>query len=150
MARPKGLRVRVFTNDTHSPRKPGKWGGFYFTARGADDAPTVRELTIVAYAGERGIKGGGDWTALPKEARCFHADEATAPSAALIRIDGDNWALVPISALQRGDGVKHRGWMAGGAFAHSNDSRFASIVGHNGAVAIHDRYEWADDGEGLR
>ena len=33
------------------------------------------------------------------------------------------------------------GWMAGGSFAESCDSRFSSLVGFYGAVAVHDRTE---------
>jgi len=33
------------------------------------------------------------------------------------------------------------GWMSGGAFAASSDSRFSRMVGIYGAVAVHDRTE---------
>lgn len=34
------------------------------------------------------------------------------------------------------------GWMAGGNFAHTSDSRFSDMCGHQyGALAIHDRQE---------
>lgn len=37
---------------------------------------------------------------------------------------------------------KGAGWMAGGNFAHTSDSRFSDMCGHQyGALAIHDRQE---------
>lgn len=36
------------------------------------------------------------------------------------------------------------GWMAGGSFAESSDSRFSDMIGFYGAVSIHDRQETQD------
>tara|TARA_Y100000310_G_C20549394_1_gene747264 strand:+ start:563 stop:895 length:333 start_codon:yes stop_codon:yes gene_type:complete len=55
----------------------------------------------------------------------------------------------PYYYLRPAKAAEGAGWMNGGNFAHTTDSRFTREVGHNGAVPIHDRDETWEQYEAL-
>lgn len=56
------------------------------------------------------------------------------------------WSIVPATPAPTTDQTALRrhmsGWMVGGAYGGTPDSRFRAITGMYGAVAVHDRTEW--------
>ena len=56
--------------------------------------------------------------------------------------------IYPAEVTEKGEIVKRGGkwYMMGGNFAHTSDSRFSDMAkGYYGAIAIHDRYETAEE-----
>ena len=109
----------------------------------------MKALPIEAYSNKtyRGCSNGGiterfDRLLLVCEEGFVDVDESNPPENLVVLVDRDLFGepspyIRPYADPDPGN----VGWMAGGSFASSSDSRFNRLFRFYGAVAVHDRQE---------
>lgn len=65
-----------------------------------------------------------------------------APAVILVRRHGVMGSPGTVHARPYGDDLPRTGWMAGGTYIATSDSRLVEAAGFYGAISLHDRREW--------
>jgi hypothetical protein len=99
---------------------------------------TVTVVGVVTY--REGSRDKPDVGPVPRDARHRLPTDDAPPVWLVIRPDGDRYLTPGDAATGLPDA--RGGWMDGGNFAASPDSRWTDVVGHIVAVRVHDRREW--------
>lgn len=107
----------------------------------------MRALPIYVYRNNRfgdctngGISSKYDTLLLICEHGYIDIDETNPPEELVKMVKRERWGKT-IYHIEPYARPQHLGWMAGGNYAESSDSRFGDMINFYGAVAIHDRQE---------
>lgn len=129
----RGLVLDVYRPTRRDDNDPTNGG-----ITGRCDRVTV--VGVVDYRDPEGSRDIPDVRPMPREARHWEPDEETPPVWLFIHADGDMYLLPGDATTGLPDG--RGGWMAGGNYAATDDSRWTRVIGRIVAVRVHDRREW--------